>query len=67
MPYIRNMEQILPLSNLLNGVLHVGFKISFKKWAKKDEDDTFLRKKADGKQNCYDNGICRWKKGQFFQ
>ena len=53
------MEQILPLSNLLNGVLHVGFKISFKKWAKKDEDDTFLRKKADGKQNCYDNGICR--------
>ena len=35
MPYIKNIWQIKSLSNLLNVILHFGFTILFKKWAKK--------------------------------
>ena len=34
MPYIRNIWQILPWSNLLNEVLHLGFTVSIKQWTK---------------------------------
>ena len=50
MRYIRNIQQMWSLSNLLNGVLHFDFTILLKKWAKED-DDTFLRKTAEEKQN----------------
>ena len=33
---------------------------------KKEEDDTFLRKKSSRKtKQFYDNDICRWKRGRF--
>ena len=40
------------MSNLLNGDLHFGFTILFKRIGKrKKEDDTFLRKKTAKQQN----------------
>ena len=65
MPYIKNMEQILPSSNLLNGVLHVGFKISFKKWRwylseekKQTEKKTVtIMVFVDGKKDSFSNEI----------
>ena len=34
LPYTRDIYQIKPLSNLLNEVLHFGFTILLKQWAK---------------------------------
>ena len=61
---------------LLNGVLHYGFTILLKKWAKKMEegDDAFLRKKSRRKTKQYyhntsdittNSDTCRWKRDTF--
>ena len=69
MPYNRNIQQIKPLSNLLNGVLYFGFTILFKKMDKrKKEDDTFLRKnKTEEKHNSATIIISVDGKGTVFQ
>ena len=51
MPYIRNVQQIKPVSNLLNDVSLFGFTILLKNGQKKKENDTFLKKKAEEKEN----------------
>ena len=51
MSYIRNMQQIQPLSNLLNDVLHFGFTTLLKKMGKENKKMIiFWGKKADEKQ-----------------
>ena len=63
MPYV---TQLSLLRNLLYGVLHFGFTILWKKWAKKEEEngDTFLRKKTRKTKRAT---ISVDGKGQFFQ
>ena len=51
MPYIRNVQQIKPVSNLLNDVSLFGFTILLKNGQKKKENYTFLKKKAEEKEN----------------
>ena len=68
MPYIRNIYQIYPSRNLLNGALHFGFTILFKKWAKtkKKMSIHFWEKKKKRKaRQCYHDNICRWNRDGF--
>ena len=58
MPYIRN---------LLNGVLHFGFRILFKKWEKGEKKMILFWGKTEEKQNVATIMISVDGKGQFFQ
>ena len=51
MPYIRNIWQILPWSNLLNEVLHFGFTVSIKQWTKEKKKMIPFWGKKQEKQN----------------
>ena len=50
-----------PLRNLLNGVLHLALVLQWyqNNGQETKKDDTFLRKKAEEKKQCYHNDICR--------
>ena len=66
MPYIRNVQQIKPVSNLLNDVSLFGFTILLKNGQKKKENDTFLKKKAEEKENSATTMISVDRKGTVF-
>ena len=56
MPYIKNIQHIKLLSNLLNVILHFGFTILLNKWAKEKKKmipfcEEKKKKKIEEKQN----------------
>ena len=66
MPYIRNIWQILPWSNLLNEVLHFGFTVSIKQWTKEKKKMIPFWGKKQEKLNSATTMISVVGKGTFF-